>query len=57
MVEANAVLWDFIGDPRCADTSIITDQKRTGGTVHVYQEDRKRFYSLPEYRYDGVCVI
>ena len=26
--------------PRYADTWIITDQKRTGGTIHVYQEDR-----------------
>ena len=40
MVEANAVMWDFIGDPRYADTSIITDQKGTGGTIHVYHDDR-----------------
>lgn len=40
MVETNAVMWDFIGDLRYADTSIITDQKRAGGAIHVYQEDR-----------------
>lgn len=38
MVEASAATWDFIGDPRFADTSIITEQKRTGKNIHAYQD-------------------
>ena len=56
MVEANAVMWDFIGDPRYAHTSIITRRIREGGNIHDYQDDRQGLPGALNFENDGVCI-
>ena len=56
MVEASAVMWDFIGDPRYVDTSLIIRRIRKGGNIHDYQDDRQGLRGVLNFENDGVCI-